>query len=69
MLREVVFKLCNKAPCQCTFTFIFNFVDGLIENIFGDMLQISGNIKGGLANRVFLINKGRRKINNINTSI
>ncbi len=59
-------QFCNKAPC-CTFTFIFNFVDGLIENILGDMLHICNDIKVGLVNRVFLINKGKRK--NIGTSI
>ncbi len=69
MLREVQFKFCNKAPRQCTLTFIFNFVDGLIENILGDMLQICSNIKVRLVKKVFPINKGKRKINNIGTSI
>jgi hypothetical protein len=36
-MRETMFKFYNKASCY-TFPLVFNFVDGLIENILGDKL-------------------------------
>jgi hypothetical protein len=45
-------------PPSCAFTFLKNFVSGLIKGILGDMSFFSNTINTKLVDKVFIIGKG-----------